>query len=109
MKKARAKKDSLYEQYALRGLTKEAYQNDANELAEKITLLSVKSEEMARKLAVLENEYRKAEEDMKQVIRYSHIEKLTQNVVDVFIKKVQVYRNKKIEIEWCFSFNNDNE
>lgn len=109
MKKARAKKDSLYEQYALRGLTKEAYQNDANELAEKITLLSVKSEEMARKLAVLENEYRKAEEDMKQVIRYSHIEKLTQDVVDVFIKKVQVYRNKIIEIEWCFSFNNDNE
>lgn len=109
MKKARAKKDSLYEQYALSGLTKEAYQNDANELAEKITLLSVKSEEMARKLAVLESEYRKAEEDMKQVIRYSHIEKLTQDVVDVFIKKVQIYRNKKIEIQWCFPFNNDNE
>ena len=109
MKKARAKKDSLYEQYALSGLTKEAYQNDANELAEKITLLSVKSEEMARKLALLESEYRKAEEDMKQVIRYSHIEKLTQNVVDVFIKKVQIYRNKKIEIQWCFPFNNDNE
>lgn len=109
MKQARARKDSLYEQYALGGLTKEAYQNDANELAEKITLLSVKSEETARKLAVLESEYRKAEEDMKQIIRYSHIEKLTQNVVDVFIKKVQVYRNKKIEIEWCFSFNNDNE
>ncbi len=109
MKKARAKKDSLYEQYALSGLTKEAYQNDANELAEKITLLSVKSEEMARKLAVLESEYRKAEEDMKQVIRYSHIEELTQDVVDVFIKKVQIYRNKKIEIQWCFPFNNDNE
>ena len=109
MKQARARKDSLYEQYALSGLTKEAYQNDANELAEKITLLSVKSEETARKLAVLESEYQKAEEDMKQVIRYSHIEKLTQDVVDVFIKKVQVYRNKKIEIEWCFYFNNDNE
>ncbi len=109
MKQARERKDSLYEKYALSGLTKEDYRNDSNELSEQISLLSVKIEETTRKLTVMEAEYQKAEEDMKQIIRYSHIEKLTQNVVDVFIKKVQVYRNKKIEIEWCFSFNNDNE
>lgn len=103
MKQARAKKDNLYEQYALSGLTKEAYQSDANELAEQITLLSVKIEETAGKLAVMESEYQKAEEDMKQIIRYSHIEKLTQDVVDTFISKVYAYKDKRVEIEWNFS------
>lgn len=82
---------------------KEAYQSDANELAEQITLLSVKIEETAGKLAVMESEYQKAEEDMKQIIRYSHIEKLTQDVVDTFISKVYAYKDKRVEIEWNFS------
>lgn len=103
MKHARARKDCLYEKYALSGLTKEAYRSDADELTEKIALLSVKLEETAGKLEVMESEYRKAEEDMKQIIRYSHIEKLTQNVVDTFINKVYVYKDKRVEIEWSFS------
>lgn len=103
MKQVRAKKDNLYEQYALSGFTKEAYQSDANELAEQITLLSVKIEETAGKLAGMEAEYQKAEEDMKQIIRYLHIEKLTQGVVDAFISKVYTYKDKRVEIEWNFS------
>ena len=53
-------------------------------------------------LIKLEAEYEKLEEDMKQVIRYSHMEKLTQELVDVFIKKIYVYRDKRVEIEWNF-------
>ena len=53
-------------------------------------------------LLKLEAEYEKLEEDMKQVIRYSHMEKLTQELVDVFIKKIYVYRDKRVEIEWNF-------
>lgn len=56
----------------------------------------------AEKLERLEREYQKAEEDMKQVIRYSHLEKLTQEVVDTFIRKVFVYKGKRVEIEWNF-------
>ena len=40
---------------------------------------------------------------MKQIIRYAHIEKLTQEVVDTFIKKIYVNRDKRVEIEWNFS------
>ena len=40
---------------------------------------------------------------MKQIIRYSHIEELTQEVVDTFIRKVYAYKDKRIEIEWNFS------
>ncbi|WP_275442963.1 recombinase family protein [Petralouisia muris] len=103
MKQARERKDSLYERYALSGLTKEAYQNDSNEISEQIALLSVKIEEITGKLAVMEAEYQKTEEDMKQIIRYSHIDKLTQDVVDTFIKKVYAYKDKRVEIEWNFS------
>ena len=68
-----------------------------------MSLLSVAEEETAGKLERLEEEQRKAKEDMKQIIRYAHIEELTQEVVDVFIKKVYVYRDKRVEIEWDFS------
>ena len=37
---------------------------------------------------------------MRQIIRYSHIEKLTEEVADVFIKRIYVYKGRKIEIEW---------
>lgn len=108
IKKARAKKDMLYETYALQrfdaigSLTEEEYQRRANELTKAISSLSVKEEETALKLAVLESEYRKAEGDAKQMIRCAHIEELTQDVVDTFIRKVYAYKDKKIEIEWNF-------
>ena len=103
MKLARAEKDRLYEVYALGEINGMQYQQRSDELAEQIYLLSVKADDAASKLGVLESEYRKAEEDMKQIIRYSHIETLTQDVVDTFIKKVYAYKDKRVEIEWNFS------
>ena len=39
---------------------------------------------------------------MKQIIRYSNIETLTQDVVDTFIRKVYAYKDRRVEIEWNF-------
>ena len=72
-------------------------------MAERFVSLSVKEKDAAKKLDELQNEYQKAEEDMRQIIRYSHIEELTQEVVDTFIKKVYAYKDKRVEIEWNFS------
>ncbi len=99
---ARTQKDMLYETYALGTLTAEAYQQQAKTLAEQIALLSVKAEETASKLERLEDESRKTDEDMKVLLQYSHIEELTQDVVDVFVKRVAVYKDKRVEIEWNF-------
>lgn len=99
IKQARAEKDRLYEEYALGGINGMQYQQRSDELAEQIYLLSVKADDTVSKLGALEREYRKAEEDMKQIIRYSHIETLTQDVVDTFIKKVYAYKDKRVEIE----------
>ena len=39
---------------------------------------------------------------MKQIIRFSHLEELTREVVDVFIKRITLYRDKRGEIIWNF-------
>lgn len=109
IKQIRAEKDMLYEKYALHradasgGLGREEYQKKARALTEQIGLLNEKADQAASRLAVLEREHQKTEEDMKQIIRYSHIEELTQEMVDTFIKKICVYKDKKVEIEWNFS------
>ncbi|MCM1194137.1 MAG: recombinase family protein [Acetatifactor muris] len=95
-------KDLLYEGYASGELSKEAYREKADELTGRIADLSAKESEAARELQRLEEEYQKSEEDMKQIIRYSHLEELTQEAVDVFIKKIYVYKDKRVEIEWNF-------
>ena len=60
---------------------------------------------------ILQLEYVDAEEqeklqaDMRQVIRFSHIESITQEQVDTFIRKIYVYKDKRVEIEWNFKKN----
>lgn len=102
-KQTQAEKDILYEKYALHKLPVKEYRRKAKELTERLSSLSISEEEAVQKLAGLEKEYQKAEEDMKQIIRYSHIEVLTQEVVDTFIKKIYAYRDRRVEIEWNFS------
>lgn len=82
-----AEKDNLYEQYALKAISREEYQERSGELAERLSSLSVKE----------------AEADRRRMLRYAHIEELTQEVVHAFIWKVTVYKGKRIEIEWDFS------
>lgn len=96
-------KDSLYENYA-------DGQMDAHEYRSRADKLAGQMEELADKIKAAEAEHDRMEEetckeiqDMKQIIRYSHLEELTQEVVDVFIKKVTAYRGKRVEIEWNFS------
>ena len=102
-KQIQAEKDNLYEKYALTKLPVAEYQRKAMELTESLSSLSVLEEEAIEKLTRLEDEYQRVEEDMKQIIRYSHVEMLTQEVVDIFIKKVYAYKDKRVEIEWNFS------
>lgn len=102
IKQTRAEKDMLYEKYALGNLTGEDYRKKADELTMQIKSLSLKAEKTGHELEKMESEYQNLEEDMKQIIKYSHIEELTQEVVDTFIKKVYAYKDKRVEIEWNF-------
>ena len=101
-KQAQDSKVALYESYADGGMAPEEYRKEADRLDQQVVLLSQQIYDGEEELFKLEAENEKLEEDMKQVIRYSHMEKLTQELVDVFIKKIYVYRDKRVEIEWNF-------
>ena len=65
--------------------------------------LSSKIQAAEREHSRIEEEADRDKQDMKQIIRYSHLEALTQEEVDVFIRRVEVYKDKRVEIEWNFS------
>ena len=102
LEKLQTEKDTLYEEYASGTLSAAAYRRKADKLTEQMNFLSADRKREAERLACLEEEFQKTEEDMKQIIRYSHIEELNQEVVDIFLKKVYAYKDKRIEIEWNF-------
>ena len=101
-KQLQAEADALYESYALGTVQAASYRQKADGIKEQVALLAAEEETYGKELERLREEYRRTEEDMKQVIRYSHLEVLTQEVVDIFIKKIYVYKDKKVEIQWNF-------
>ena len=104
-KELQAEADALYESYACGRVSAESYRQKADSIKEQTIQLSAEADAQGNELEQLREEYRRAEEDMKQVIRYSHLEMLTQEVVDVFIKKIHVYKDKRVEIMWNFREN----
>lgn len=104
-KQLHAEADALYERYAFGTMQAVSYRRKADGIKEQIASLSAEEEKHGKELEQLQEEYRRTEEDMKQVIRYSHLEVLTQEVVDIFIKKIYVYKDKRVEIVWNFREN----
>lgn len=101
-KQAQDSKEALYERYAAGGMTPEEYRREADGLDQQADLLKRQIHDGEEEILKLEEECERLEADMKQVIRYSHIEKLTQELVDTFVKKVYVYKDKRVKIEWNF-------
>ena len=104
-KELQAEADALYESYACGRVSAESYRQKADSIKEQTIQLSAEADAQGEELEQLREEYRRAEEDMKQIIRYSHLEMLTQEVVDIFIKKIHVYKDKRVEIMWNFREN----
>ncbi len=101
-KQLQAEVDALYESYALGEIRAALYRQKADGIKEQVALLTAEEEKYEEELKRLREECRRAGEDGKQVIRYPHLEVLTQEVVDVFVKKIYVYKNKRVEIQWNF-------
>ena len=95
-------KSSLYERYATKQLSVEEYRCKTDELTLQLEELSVKAEKIDSEYDRMEEEYRSPKQDMKDIIRFSGLKELTQEAVDVFIKRITVYRDKRVEIEWNY-------
>lgn len=83
-------------------MTQEEYRKEADRLEQQVVLLGSQIHDSEEELLRLEEERESLEADMKLVIRFSHMEELTQELVDVFIEKIYVYRDKRVEIKWKF-------
>ena len=94
-----------YEEYASGKMTQREYRKAADEAAEGIVFMSVQIKNCQEEISTLKDEWERLQADMKQIIRYSHMEELTQELVDTFIKKIRVYKDKRVEIEWNFADN----
>lgn len=99
---AQTGKDASYEKYALGDISEKTYRKETEEFTERIIFLSAKEEKTEKEIIRWKEECQKIEEDMEILFQYLHIEGLTQDVVDTFVKKVYVYQRKKVEIVWNF-------
>lgn len=95
-------KDKAYEEYVAGRITSEEYQKRVAKLEQQTERLSGQMNEHQEKFFVLEEELERIEADMKLIIRYSHMEELTQELVDTFIERIYVYKDKRVEIKWKF-------
>lgn len=95
--------DTLYENYALKKMEAADYRNRADEITSQMQEIACKIENAELELARLTEEYNQPKQDMKDIIRFSEMRELTQEMVDVFIKKVTVYKGKRVEIEWNYA------
>lgn len=97
-------KDTLYENYAVKKIGAGEYRSKADEIALQMQELSCKIEKTEFAFSRLTEEYHRPKQDIKEIIRFSQMEKLAEEAVDVFIKKVTIYRDKRVEIEWNYEF-----
>ncbi len=102
LRRVQASKDAFYESYASGGMAPGKYRQSADEMSGQMDSLIKQINCRQEQLSCLEEEVGKLEEDMKKIIRYSHIGELTHELVDAFIKRIYVYKDKKVEIEWTF-------
>lgn len=93
----------LYQEYFDNDLTAGEYQSRKTEDQNELQELSDREKQVQQEILEKESGLGKLEKDMKSVIRNLHIEKLTKEVVETFIKKITVYGGRRYEIEWNFS------
>ena len=94
----------MYENYAVKRIGAVEYRSMADGIALQMEELSCKIEEAELAFSRFAEEYNRPKQDIREIIRFSQMEKLTQEVVDVFIKKVIIYKDKRVEIEWNYAF-----
>ncbi len=96
------KKDYLYISYAAGEMKVQEYRDKSDGLETELKEIVCQIEETAAKYNSMEEELHKDKQEMKQIIRFSRLEEFSQEVADAFIKKVVVYGDKRVEIEWEF-------
>lgn len=99
-----SKRNALYERYAEKLIGPESYRSYVDKIDLQMQEISTTMKEAEEAVGRIKEEYAQPRMDMKEIIRFSKMEKLTQEMVDIFIKRVTVYRDKRVEIEWNYTW-----
>lgn len=86
-KKAEDSFSTLYEKYASGEMAQDEYRRAADETEDEKSALSEQIRACQEKLGHLKEEQERMGEDMRQIIRCSHMRTLTQGLADIFIKR----------------------
>lgn len=97
-----SQKNALYVKYVKEQIGAEEFRRQADLIDGQMAELSQKQRDAEEEYKWAEEASRSNKEDMKQIIRFSHLKELTQEAVDIFIKRITLYRDKRVEIEWNF-------
>ena len=100
-KQAQAEKDWLYEKYALGGMSKERYKEEKRKLEERISSAIIMAGKEQDKLLYIEGLAAGAGNG--QIINCLKPGRISQEIADIFIKRINVYKDKRVEIQWTFS------
>ncbi len=92
-KKAEDSFSTLYGKYASGEIIQDEYRRSTDETEDEKSALSEQIRACQEKLGHLKEDQEKLGEDMRQIIRCSHMETLTQELADIFIK---IYMYTKI-------------
>lgn len=96
-------KDTLYERYFEKKITAEESRSKSDGLMEQKNSLTEQLDTLQLQYQKIEEEYDRYNKSMKQIVRFAHMEELTQEAVDIFIKRIYTYKDKRVEIEWNFA------
>lgn len=96
-------KNKAYEAYVMQQKTSEAYKTCSEAYENERKKIQEELAWVEGQLIKWEQKSLESISDMNEVIKQSHIEQLTSEIVAVFIKKIQVFSEKQIEIQWQFS------
>ena len=115
-RKAKKHKDELeqemskaYEEYANGVSNAEQYKNKAKKTELLMNKLDHSITQYNKFLNITQAKYFDNLDGLREVLKYIHISELTQEVVDEFINKIKIFKDKSIEIEWVFNNNNIKE
>lgn len=95
-------RDSLYERYVRGEMEVEEYRQETDQWKDTLAAIAMEQEKLQMELFSLEEGEQACEKDRKQLLWYAQLNQLTQETVDCFIKRIYVYRDKRVEIEWDF-------
>lgn len=97
-------KQALYESYSMGNFTSTEYVDLAAKIEGRMKQENAEMEKSEDRLVKVEEQYFANADNLKQFFRKIDMKELTEELVDTFISKIKVYKDKRIEIEWSFSF-----